>query len=251
MGLLDDCKQYFGSNDLYEVLGVKSDAKDNEIKSAYRKQSLRVHPDRAEDKDKEVAKRAFQTLSKVHYILSDKSHRQTYDETGIIPSDDSFESKADWSEYWRLLFPKITLKDVESFLNKYIGSEDEKNDLKTYYNRFEGDMDSISQCMIGFDETRTRELIQQLIDVEEVPEYENFVNESTDKREKRSKKAAKEAKLAEKEAKKMKSSEDDLALAIKTKNKSGFDDLIAGLEAKYGGNQKKSSKNKTKTSKRK
>ena len=248
MGLLDDCKQYFGTDDLYEVLGAKKDSKDNEIKSAYRKQSLKVHPDRAEDKDKESAKRAFQTLSKVHFILSDKNLRETYDETGIIPSDDSIESKADWSEYWRLLFPKLTVKDVENFMNKYIGSEDEKNDLKTYYNRFKGDMDLIYQCVIGFDEIRTRDMIQNMIDNKEVEEYENFSNEAKEKREKRAKRAIKEAKLAEKESKKVKSTEDDLVLAIRSRNKGGFDDMIANLEAKYGNDNKKA---KNKTSKRK
>ncbi|CAG2122071.1 unnamed protein product, partial [Medioppia subpectinata] len=170
MGLLDDCKQYFGTDDLYQVLGAKKTSRDNEIKTLYRKQSLKVHPDRAEEADKDVAKRRFQTLSKVHFILSDKSLRETYDETGIIPTDDSFESKADWTEYWRLLFPKITPKDIDDFLDKYVGSEDERNDLKTYYVRFEGDLDVITQYMFCFDEIRSRELIQEMIDNEEVPE---------------------------------------------------------------------------------
>ncbi|XP_054159466.1 dnaJ homolog subfamily C member 9-like [Oppia nitens] len=253
MGLLDDCKQYFGCDNLYEVLGVNKEATDSQIKTAYRKQSLKVHPDRADDTvDKEVAKRAFQTLSKVHYILSDKTNRQTYDETGIIPSDDSFESKDDWYDYWRLLFPKITEKDVESFMDKYIGSEDERNDLKTFYIRFEGDMDAISQSLIGFDEDRTRQLIQEMIDNEEVEEFDAFVNELDVKRSKRQNKAKKEAKMAEKASKKMKNqSDNDLVLAIRSKNENGFNSLIAGLEAKYADKDKKSTKNKTKSSKRK
>jgi DnaJ family protein C protein 9 len=93
-----------------------------------------------------VAKRAFQTFNKIHYILSDKSLRETYDETGLIPRDDSFESSTDWDQYWRLLFPKMTVKDIDTFLHKYIGSEDEKKDLKNIYIRFNGDLDLISNA---------------------------------------------------------------------------------------------------------
>lgn len=253
MGLKDDCYKYFGSDNLYDILGVKKGSKDNEIKSAYRKASLKVHPDRCpEDKDKEVAKRAFQTLSKVHFILSDKNLRQTYDETAIIPNEDSIESKADWFEYWRLLFPKITTKDIDLFLKKYIDSEDEKKDLKKVYLRFEGDLDFISESVIGFDEIRTRQLIQQLIADKEVPEFDAFVNESKTKREKRIKKAVKESKIAEKEAKKLKSGsvDDQLVMAIRGRAQNGFDDMIANLEAKYATNDSNKSKNCRKKSKK-
>jgi DnaJ family protein C protein 9 len=251
MGLLSDCKQYFGSDDLYVILGVNKDSNESQIKSANRKLSLKVHPDRAEDQRKEVAKRAFQTLNKVHYILSDKSLRETYDETGIIPDDDSFESSADWDQYWRLLFPKITVKDIDTFLDKYIGSEDEKKDLKDIYIRFNGDMDLISQSHIAFDEDRTRELLLQMIQDKEVPEFDSFVSESTLKREKRTKKLAKEAKLAEKEKKKCKvTADEDLVLSIQSRAKGNFNQLIADLEAKYANNGKKA-KTPNKSSKRK
>jgi DnaJ family protein C protein 9 len=251
MGLLCDCKQYFGSDDLYVILGVNKDSNETQIKSAYRKLSLKVHPDRAEDERKEVAKRAFQTLSKIHYILSDKSLRETYDETGLIPDDDSFESSADWDQYWRLLFPKITVKDIDTFLHKYIGSEDEKKDLKNIYIRFNGDMDLISQTHIAFDEDRTRQLLLQMIRDKEVPQFDAFLNESTLKRQKRAKKLAKEAKLAEKEGNKCKvTAEEDLVLSIQSRAKSNFNELIADLEAKYANSPKKA-KTQNKNSKRK
>ena len=39
---------------------------------------------------------------------------ETYDETGLIPDDHSFESSADWDQYWRLLFPKMTVEDMDT-----------------------------------------------------------------------------------------------------------------------------------------
>lgn len=63
---LDDCQDYFGTKSLYEVLGLPNKtATQAEITSAYRKTSLKVHPDRAPEDKKEHAKKAFQTLTKV------------------------------------------------------------------------------------------------------------------------------------------------------------------------------------------
>ena len=35
--------------------------------------------------------------------------------------DDIIDQDRDWCEYWRLLFPKITVKDIEEFEKKYKG----------------------------------------------------------------------------------------------------------------------------------
>ncbi len=70
---------------------------------------------------------------------------ETYDETGLIPNDHSFESSADWDQYWRLMFPKMTVKQMDTFRDKYFGSEDEKRDIKDIYITFNGDLDLISK----------------------------------------------------------------------------------------------------------
>lgn len=62
---LGECYEHFGSKDLYEILALEKTANEKEIKSAYRKKSLKVHPDRAPEDRKEQAKRAFQVLTKV------------------------------------------------------------------------------------------------------------------------------------------------------------------------------------------
>ena len=71
---LEECQTYFGSKDLYEIIGVEKTANEKEIKSAYRKKSLKVHPDRATEDRKEHAKRAFQALTKVKIISLDKQN---------------------------------------------------------------------------------------------------------------------------------------------------------------------------------
>lgn len=240
MGLLDDCKEFFATSDLYEVLDVKKEASDADIKKAYRKSSLKWHPDRHADSNAiqlELVTKKFQTLSKVHFILSDKDKRAFYDSNGVIVGEDGLEGEADWDDYWRCLFPKVTVKDIDDFMAKYIGSEDEITDVKAAYVKYDGDMDKISEAVIGFDEDRTREIIDDLLEKEELPEFDAYTSESDAKRAKRVKKIEREAKLAAKEAKKKKdtAADDDLVKAIQSRSKGNFNSLIANLEAKYGG----------------
>ena len=47
MGLLERCRELFKTPNLYEVLGIKKEASEAEIRRSYYKVSLRVHPDRA------------------------------------------------------------------------------------------------------------------------------------------------------------------------------------------------------------
>ena len=49
----------------------------------------------------------------------------------------------DWTEYWRLLFKKVTVDDIKSFEESYKGSEEEKDTLKSAYVDSEGNMDAI------------------------------------------------------------------------------------------------------------
>ena len=57
---LDVVELQFGSKDLYGVLGVGKDSKDSEIRRAYHRLSLKVHPDRVEPADVEEATKKFQ-----------------------------------------------------------------------------------------------------------------------------------------------------------------------------------------------
>lgn len=237
MTLLEEIEKYFGAKDLYEVLGVDKNATGDQIKKAYRKLSLSVHPDRVEEKLKKKATKKFQVLSKVHYVLNNEDRRKMYDDHGVVDSEGTFESDFDWMDYWRLLFPKLTEKDVNNFLDKYTGSSEEENDLISAYNKYEGDLDKISQVHIGYDEERTVKDLQRLIDEGKIEAFDNFVDESEGKRKKRLRKSAKEAKEAAKEAAKAKEESeanvDDLAALIQRKNSRNFNDMISNLEAKY------------------
>jgi len=241
MGLIDDCEEFFGCKNLYEVLAIDKKSSPAQIKKAYRKASLVVHPDRVDAVAQQEATRKFQVLAKVHLILSDAEKRAIYDETGLIDEENCISENDStpefWEQYWRNLFPKLTTQDINNFFQKYKGSEEERNDLKECYIKYEGDMNSISEYFIGYnidEEDRFRDILTDLINKDEVPAYPKFVKEPKTKRAGRIKKFKSEAKEAAEVSNEM---DFDLISAISRRNQereSGFNSMIQSLEAKYG-----------------
>ena len=66
--------------DYYEILGVSRDASDQELKSAYRKQALKYHPDR--NPSDHTAEEKFKEASEAYQVLSDADRRAAYDRYG-------------------------------------------------------------------------------------------------------------------------------------------------------------------------
>src|SRR5215204_201630 len=66
--------------DYYEILGIKRDAKPDEIKKAYRRLARKYHPD-VNPGDK-AAEERFKLMSEAHDILSDPKKRSVYDRFG-------------------------------------------------------------------------------------------------------------------------------------------------------------------------
>src|ERR687889_2527492 len=66
--------------DYYEILGIKRDAKPDEIKKAYRRLARKFHPD-VNPGDKSAEER-FKMITEAHDVLSDPKKRQVYDRFG-------------------------------------------------------------------------------------------------------------------------------------------------------------------------
>ena len=70
---------------LYDVLGVPKEASAKEIRKAYRKRSVELHPDKwagAEDSVREQKTAEFQALTEAHEELKVEDRRKEYDRTG-------------------------------------------------------------------------------------------------------------------------------------------------------------------------
>ena len=65
--------------DYYKILGVSKDASQDEIKKAYRKLAIKLHPDRNPG-DKE-AEAKFKEAAEAYEVLGDENKRNEYDNT--------------------------------------------------------------------------------------------------------------------------------------------------------------------------
>lgn len=151
----------FGDKSVYEILEVSKDASDDQIKKAYRKLALKYHPDKGGDA------KLFQALSLAHSILSDPEKRNIYDQTGSVDSEEASQDFSFWYEYFRGLFPKISVSDIDKFQEKYHGSKDEKNDVIAAYNQHLGDVKKIMESVMlaeEGDEHRICTVIDNAID---------------------------------------------------------------------------------------
>lgn len=68
---------------LYDTLGVQTNASAADIKKAYRKQALRWHPDKNPPEKRKEADKKFKHISEAYAILSDQEKRDTYDTYGL------------------------------------------------------------------------------------------------------------------------------------------------------------------------
>jgi molecular chaperone DnaJ len=71
--------------DYYEVLGLEREASEDDIKKAYRRLAMKLHPDRNPD-DPNAAER-FREASEAYEVLSDPEKRQAYDRFGHAAVD--------------------------------------------------------------------------------------------------------------------------------------------------------------------
>ena len=91
--------------DYYEILGVAKDAAADDIKKAYRKLAMKIHPDRVPEEQKKEAEEKFKEISEAYAVLSDPQKRKLYDSYGHAGIDSRFSEQdifrgADFSSFF-------------------------------------------------------------------------------------------------------------------------------------------------------
>ncbi|CAH8299015.1 unnamed protein product [Eruca vesicaria subsp. sativa] len=76
------------NNDYYTILGLEKNCSVEEIRKAYRKLSLKVHPDKNKAPGSEEA---FKKVSKAFTCLSDGNSRSQYDQVGFVDEFDHIQ----------------------------------------------------------------------------------------------------------------------------------------------------------------
>jgi molecular chaperone DnaJ len=117
--------------DYYEVLGVKKDANADEIKKAYRKKAMELHPDR--NPDDPSAETKFKEAAEAFDVLKDDNKRARYDRFGHSGLHSGGYNEPD--------FQNVSFEDIFSRFGDIFGSD--------MFGGFGGQARSRSQRRVG------------------------------------------------------------------------------------------------------
>ncbi|CUM65559.1 uncharacterized protein PRCAT00003205001 [Priceomyces carsonii] len=113
----------------YELLGVEVTATDNELKRAYRRKALQLHPDKNPD-DIEGATARFALVRSAYEVLSDPQERSWYDshKSLILRDDDITENYGE-----DMIVPSISVDEVMKYFNSSLYNKIDDS-LSGFYN---------------------------------------------------------------------------------------------------------------------
>lgn len=244
----------FPDLDPYAVLEVAVLATPIEVKKAYKRLSLRYHPDKIQQSSSGENTDQFPKVQFAYSILSDAGRRSRYDATGWL-GDSETDDVFDWKAYFDSVTDKITIDMIDEDRAKYQGLEEEKADIRQNFVFYEGDFLKLFEVIphLEFDEAqemRVYELIDGMLESGEIEASTSIAKSWTKYQKSRKtkvkqmlKKLAKEAKEAKEadrlaatirdKGKKNLQLEDDLKSLIQSRQNNRLDDLLVLLELKY------------------
>ncbi len=111
--------------DYYEILGLKKDAPQDEIKRAYRKLARKYHPDVSKETDAETK---FKEVGEAYEVLKDPEKREAYDQLGDNwqAGQDGFQPPPGWEQNFDFGgggYTEGNAQDYSSFFEDLFGGE--------------------------------------------------------------------------------------------------------------------------------
>ncbi|GAA0140194.1 chaperone [Lithospermum erythrorhizon] len=220
---------------LYEILGVERTAAQQEIRKAYHKLALRLHPDK--NPGDENAKEKFQQLQKVFSILGDEEKRALYDQTGCVDDADLAGDVAqNLKEFFESLYKKVTEADIEEFHAYYRGSDSEKKDLIDLFKQCKGNMNRLFCHMLCSDTKLDSHRFKDILD-EAIAEGELKSTKAYEKWAKKIAEVKPPTSPVKRREKRSRDKSDDLYAIIsqrQSERKGKINSLLSSLENKYG-----------------
>lgn len=164
----------FGEDaDLYSiVLKCPVDANSSQLRKAYHKRALEFHPDKQKPglsaAELELATKRFQAVSAAYEILKDEDKRKAYDESGELDDDGMLSGNDDsykqWTDFFRAMFKKVTIDEIDQFGEKYRGSDEEAADVLKYYDICKGDLNKMVTCVMLSEENDKQRWMNDIIE---------------------------------------------------------------------------------------
>lgn len=120
------------ARDYYDILGVKRDASDADIKKAYRELARKYHPDR--NPGDKAAEQKFKEVQDAYDILSDKTKKAQYDRFGFVGPEGGFPGGGAGggpSFQWNVPggFQGMDPGQAEEILSQLFGGRDDLGDI--------------------------------------------------------------------------------------------------------------------------
>ncbi|MDV6344408.1 DnaJ C-terminal domain-containing protein [Nitrosomonas sp. Is37] len=101
--------------DYYNILGIKRDATQDDIKRAYRKLARKYHPDVSKEPD---AENRFKEIGEAYEVLKDPEKRAAYDQLGSSwKSGQEFQPPPGWNQGFEFHGGGFTQADASKFSN--------------------------------------------------------------------------------------------------------------------------------------
>lgn len=159
--------QSFNTDNLYTILNINDNDINNQniIKQSFRRLSLLYHPDKGGNEEK------FKCICIAYQILSNDNKKHIYDETlnvdeayndDEVLNDDNIDF---WYNFYRHIFPKISIEKIEIYQNTYKSLSDYIDDIYYGYEKVQGDMKLIQEYILFMEDETYENDINDVINI--------------------------------------------------------------------------------------